>query len=316
LEIGVEPDADSSDDAEVNMGPQPSAPPHYLGAPWEMPRPSTIRRYNEAMDLRVQRIRSLRAQQRAAVFSQSFSLEDTFLGNEHRSTSHAPSPVPRLEAGSDGSNILVRTWLDAKSPLLDTLRSLTTWVRGAGIAILSESELGTIYHLAWNLFCATLGFPRTRAAFDSFAANPIASPEVTRFRLSGVGPLGPPPPPHGPHFLAKWGTDHLHLSRDDITDLRSASAAAVHYLEIGIQWVLDTPIPSLTPTVLGEVSLTCWELFVASLRIPQALAEFESLCSDPPALREAAGLLPAPPSGAPTIVSHRPPRVNRRRVRR
>ena len=69
----------------------------------------------------------------------------------------------------------------------------------------------------------------------------------------------------------------------------------------------------------SDVSSTCWELFVASLRIPQAHAEFESLCSDPTALREAAGLLSVPLAGAATIqkVSRRPhPRVDRRRVRR
>ena len=315
LEISNDDAADSDNDAEGYMGLWPSAPPQYLGIPWEIPRCSTIRQYNEVMDLRVQRIHSLRAQSRTAASSQSFVLEDTFFGNEQPSPCHAPSPAPPRGAGLDGSDTLVRTWLDARTPLLDTLRNLTLWVRGAGIASLTASELGAIYHLAWNLFCATLRFPQTRIAFETFTANPVASPEVTRFRLLGVGPFGPPPPPHGPHFLAKWGTDHLHLSHNDLTDLRSASVAAVHYLEVGIQWVLDAPVSFLTPVVLGEVSLTCWELFVASLRIPQALLEFESLCSDPPALREAAGLILAP-TGAANIVSHRPPRANKRRVRR
>src|ERR1700733_14218112 len=312
-EMGSDVDAGSDNNAEVGLGYWPPAPPQHLGEPWEMPRSSTIRRYNEAMDLEVQYIRRLRAQQHATATSQSFALEDTVLGNEQRSSSRALSPAS--PAGLDGSDASVRIWLQARTPLLNALRDLTRWVRGAGIAALSALELGSIYHLAWNLFCATLKFPQTRSAFEAFATDPVASPEVTRCFLSGVRPFGPPPPAHGPHFLARWGTEHLHLSRDDVTNLQSAAVAAVHYLEVSITWVLDAPVSSLTPVVLGEVSLTCWELFIASLRIPQAQAEFELLCSDPPALREAAGLLPAP-TGAATIRSHRPhPRVNQRRVR-
>src|ERR1700738_4242546 len=206
-ELGSDFDAGSDYDADGVI------PQHYL-EPLELARPSTIRRYNEAMDLGVQRIRSMRAQQRAAAVLQSYALEDTFLGNGLRPTPHAPSPAS--PAGVDGRDTCVRTWLQSRTPLLTTLRDLTLWVRGAGIAALPASELGAIYHLAWNLFCATLRFPRTRSAFETFAANPVASPEVARFRLSGVGPCGPPPPAQGPHFVARWGIEHLQLSSDDV----------------------------------------------------------------------------------------------------
>ena len=66
-------------------------------------------------------------------------------------------------------------------------------------------------------------------------------------------------------------------------------------LEVSTEWVLDAPASILDPAILGEVSLMCWELFIASLRIPRACAEFEALCADPPALWEAAGLMPVPP---------------------
>ena len=203
---------------------------------------------------------------------------------------------------------------------LPSLCNLTLWVRRAEIAILSDDHLDIIFHRAWNLFCATLSYPRTRTAFEAFTAAPVASPEVARFRLAGVGLAGPPPPAHGPPFLAEWRPEGCNLARDDRIDIESAAISAVHCLEISTEWVLDAPASILDPAILGEVSLTCWELFIASLRIPRACAEFEALCADPPALREAAGLMPVPPvleAATMDNVSHRPhPRSNRRRVRR
>lgn len=115
-----------------------------LGRPWALARPSTIRQYNEAMGLGVQRLRTLRANQRAAAAAQSYNLEDTFLECEQCSTHSAPSPdLP----GSDGCNISVRTWLQARQPALQSLRNLTLWVRCAGIAILPAIELGSIFFL-------------------------------------------------------------------------------------------------------------------------------------------------------------------------
>src|ERR1700733_14514078 len=73
-EMGSDGGAGSDDDTEVGLGYWPPAPPQYLGEPWEMPRASTIHRYNEAMDLKVQYICRLHAQQRATATSQSFVL--------------------------------------------------------------------------------------------------------------------------------------------------------------------------------------------------------------------------------------------------
>lgn len=93
-----------------------------------------------------------------------------------------------------------------------------------------------------------------------------------------------------------------------------------HSLELSTEWVHEAPISILDQAILAEISLTCWELFVTSLHIPQAQAEFEFLCADPPALQEAAGLLPVPPTlgvVATDRVSRRPhPCLDKRRVRR
>ena len=123
---------------------------------------------------------------------QSYLLEDTFMRDELCSPPHASPPVNPASAGLGGSNTLRRTWLQAMSLILPSTCNLTLWVRRAEIAILSDDDLDTIYHQAWNLFCATLSYPQTRTAFEAFTAAPVASPEVARFRLAGSDLLVPP----------------------------------------------------------------------------------------------------------------------------
>ena len=71
-----------------------------------------------------------------------------------------------------------------------------------------------------------------------------------------------------PPFLAEWRTEGYNLAHDDHIDIESVAISTVHCLEVSTEWVLDTPASILDPAVLGEVSLTCWELFIASLCIP------------------------------------------------
>ena len=105
------------------------------------------------------------------------------------------------------------------------------------------------------------------------------------------------------------------MCRDDVLDLEASAVIAIHSLDLITEWVEGTPVSALAPEALGEVSRTAWELLVASLRIPWARSEFEQLCSDPPALREAAGLSISPSMGTPVIeeIPQRRPHVRRSR---
>ena len=69
-------------------------------------------------------------------------------------------------------------------------------------------------------------------------------------------------------FLAEWRPEGCNLACDDRIDIESAAISAVHCLEVSTEWVLDAPASILDPAILGEVSLTCWKLFIASLHIP------------------------------------------------
>ena len=312
--------AGSGVDAADSREPLSLAELQYLGAvDWEMPRPSTICLYHEALDLRMQHVHTVYSQLHADAQLWSYLLEDTFMRDKLCFPPYAPPSVDPRSAGLGGSNALRQTWLLAMPLILPSLHNLTLWVRHAEIVILSDDDLDIIYHWAWNLLCATLSYPWMHAAFEAFTAAPVASPEVARFHLAGVGLAGPPPPAHGPPFLVEWRPEGCNLACDAHIDIESVAISVVYCLEVSTKWVLDAPVSILDPAILGEVSLTCWELFIASLCIPQACAEFEALCADPPALWEAAGLMPVPPVlEAATIdnVLHCPhPRSNQQRVR-
>jgi hypothetical protein len=127
--------------------------------------------------------------------------------------------------------------------------------------------------------------------------------------------VGPPLPPahHRPYFNV-WEAEQYGLCRDDVLDLESTSASAIHILGTFTEWVMAIPASDIPRETLGEISRMAWELFGASLRIPWALAEFEALCSDPPALREAAGLpSPLPVSTVITGRAHKRPHTRRGR---
>jgi hypothetical protein len=76
-----------------------------------------------------------------------------------------------------------------------------------------------------------------------------------------------------------------------------------------------SPLVAVHMVVRSQEAMA-WELLIASLRIPRAHAEFASLCSDPPAMREAAGLHLFPPSAAAALGEikdrPRPPRGGRK----
>jgi hypothetical protein len=208
-------------------------------------------------------------------------------------------------------------WAEGVPDFKLAMGKFSAWLRGACVAVLPQEVLGQIYHEVWNLFCTTLLFPRTRSAFEAFIQAPVASPEAARFRLAGVGPAGPPPPPGVSPLYEEWAVEHWpSLTHDDVRDVESDSIVLLHFLGPVTRWVADAPVSVLPPALLGDVSLAAWELLIASLRIPRALAEFAFLCSDPPAMREAAGLPLIPPSAAAALGEikdrPRPPRGGRK----
>jgi hypothetical protein len=284
-------------------------------------RPSTLRRLEGVETLSRLHVHTDRVEARTVAESRSFRLNDTFMCDGHGSLpSRPPDDTDWVNSGRSfaftGAEVTV--WLDQSTTFLRSLRDLTLWVRGAALSVLPGDILQDIVYAAWDLFYATLIFPRTRAAFEAFAAAPSASPEVARYRLAGVGPMGPPlPPSHARPFFGRWGVEYYDLVRDDILDLEAVAVTALHILGPITEWVEGAPVSELSPEVLGEVSRTAWELMVASLRIPWAREEFEHLCSDPPALRASAGLPPLLSVAAVAIeeVSQRS-RVRRRAHRR
>jgi hypothetical protein len=283
--------------------------PHLQGD-LAMARPSTIRRLLAASAALRLRLQSDRADARLEAELQSFTLNDTFLCTGPGSL---PSRLPdRRSITVTGDEIDV--WLEHSTTFFQSVRDLTLWVRGAAIFLLPDTVLEDIFYAAWDLFCATLIFPRMRSAFEAFTLSPVASPEEARYRLAGVGPVGPPlPPSHARPFCAPWGREHYTLCRDDALDLEATAVIAISSLEVIIDWVMAAPVSSLALEVQGEASRTAWELFMASLRIPRACEAFELLCLDPPALQAAAGLVPPLPSGSTVEETSRRPRIRRSR---
>lgn len=200
---------------------------------WTVSRPSTIRLYQEAVDLGVLCIHTKCAQRRACAEEQSCTLEDTFLGGEPCSPHIAPPPT--LVAQTGGCNTLQWVWLRTTPIILPSLHNLTLWVWCAKIAILPDEDLGLIYHRAWNLFCVTLSFPRMREAFETFCATPVTSPEVARFHLPWIGPFGPPPPAHVSSSFGEWRPEDTTMSCDDCIDVNSLAVKAMHAALSGAQ---------------------------------------------------------------------------------
>ena len=117
---------------------------------------------------------------------------------------------------------------------------------------------------------------------------------------------------------ALWDAAMHCPSADDVLDVKSSAAISLHLLDPFIGWVLGAPVSDIPSESLRVLLLRVWEVFIASLRIPQTQAKFEALCLDPPALREAAGLTPTPLEVLPAIevAQRRPhPRCDQRRVR-
>jgi hypothetical protein len=288
----------------------------------DMARPSTVYRYGAAVQLSQRRVHEQRAARRWDAERRSSWLEDSFFAVEVHSMalSHRPCPDPAVAKG-DGmeAGALAHEWVQGVPDFELAMGKFSAWLRGACIAVLPQEVLEQIYHKVWNLFCATLLFPRTRSAFEAFIQAPVASPEAARFRLAGVGPVGPPPPPGVSPLYEEWAVEHWpFLTHDDVRDVESDSVVMLHFLEPVTQWVTEAPVSVLPPAVLGVISLAAWELMIASLRIPRARIEFEYLCSDPPAMREAAGLPLLPSSAFATLEepANRPhPRRRRRGLR-
>ena len=325
---GGESDLDEEDDdvvylsvsrvrSEEGVDPPLATVPYTGEDIWHSARASTLCRYQVATDLLEQRVRDRRAWARTNAELQSFYLGDTFIA-----TLNGSSLLPPLASQAGGILSLAteaaRSQAAAFSVVIKSLGNLSLWLRGACISVLPPEILDDISHLVWNFFCATLHLPQTRSAFEAFIANPVSSPEEARFRLPGIGPMGPPRPHGARPFFAAWGQQHYNLVCDDDTDIESAAATAICLLESTTQWVVVAPFSDLPPVISGDVSRTAWELVVASLRIPQFRKEFEFLCSHPLALREAAGLLPQPSDDQRVfeVVTRRPhPRRDRRRAR-
>jgi hypothetical protein len=289
----------------------------------DMARPSTVYRFQAALQLSQRRIRERRAARRLDADRRSSWLEDSFFAVEVHSMALSLCPCPD-PAVAEGDSVEAGTsaceWAEGVPGFRSAMGKFSAWLRGACIAVLPQEVLGQIYHEVWNLFCTTLLFPRTRSAFEAFIQSPVASPEAARFRLAGVGPVGPPPPPGVSPLYEEWAVEHWpFLTHDDVRDVESDSVVMLHFLGPVTQWVADAPASSLPPALLGEVSLAAWELLIASLRIPRARTEFEHLCSDPPAMREAAGLSLLSPGAFATLEesTNRPHlRRGRRGVRR
>jgi hypothetical protein len=285
----------------------------------DMARPSTVYRYGAAVQLSQRRIHERRAARRWDAERRSSWLEDSFFAVEVHAMalSHCPCPDPAVAERDDmevGASAL--EWAEGVPDFKLAMGKFSAWLRGACIAVLPQEVLGQIYHEVWNLFCTTLLFPRTRSAFEAFIQSPVASPEAARFRLAGVGPVGPPPPPGISPLYEEWAVECWpFLTHDDVRDVESDSVVLLHFLGPVTQWVADAPVSVLPPALLGEVSLAAWELMIASLRIPRARNEFEYLCSDPPAMRGATGLSLFP-SGASAALGEPTNRPHPRRRRR
>ena len=168
-----------------------------------------------------------------------------------------------------------------------------------------------ISHTVWNLFFAMLEFPQMRDAFGAFINAPVSSPEAARFRLAGIGPLGPPPPPGMRPMFAPWDAALFDLSADDVLDVESTAAYILNTLDHLVGWASRAPLQDISPDLLRGLSQITWEAFIASLRIPRTLAQFEMVCQNPPAFRVIAGLTLDLTGIPPAEVKHRRPHPHR-----
>ena len=195
------------------------------------------------------------------------------------------------------------------------LGELATWVRTSYICVLGQDMLNDISLLAWNIFCATLRFPRTRVTFEAFCSKPAASPEVARFRLLEMGP--PSPHPASTSYFSKWKIDGYVLDRNVALDIISQGHNAITCLENFLPWAQEVSVSLLHPEFPVDISRAAWRLVIATLRIPEVQEDFDYLCSDPHALRDAAGLpcqdTPIPQGGL--LPGPRPGRPHPRRWR-
>ena len=147
--------------------------------------------------------------------------------------------------------------------------------------------------------------------FGAFIDAPVSSPEAARFRLAGVGPLGPPPPPGMRPMFAPWEVALFDLSADDVLDVESTAAYILNTLDHLVGWASRTPLQDIPPDLLRGLSQITWEAFIASLRIPRTLAQFEMFCQNPPAFQVIAGLTSDLAGIAPAEAKHRRPHPHR-----
>jgi len=210
-----------------------------------MPRSSTLRRLGAAAGLVRQHTQSLRIQQCAWADEQSFLLEGSFLVGEA-----SPPPVhPFAKAfqATVGGSMAPRgdeidAWLHGAAAASKILCDLSRWVRGSAMMVLPDDTLWDISHAVWNMFCSSLLFPQMCTAFEVFLLDPAASPEVVRFRLAGIGPVGPPiPPDHARPWVVPWEADLYSLTHDDVLDLESTAVTAVCLLRSIASLVVDAP---------------------------------------------------------------------------
>jgi hypothetical protein len=101
----------------------------------------------------------------------------------------------------------------------------------------------------------------------------------------------PSPSSSCPPFLGRWEAGHVFILPYDVLDLNSVAFTVISILKSITDWVVKAPVAALPSSTLGDVSCLTWELFIAYLCIPWAQSEFDTLCSDPPALQEVAGLV-------------------------
>ena len=306
---------------ELGITLPPELPPLSFGPDLDLllARPSTIQLRHLALDIAAWSTRQQRARQRAAAAQRAPSLGDSFFSE----IVHGLPPSLPLSGGGDDYDaveiIPPAEWLEVFPVAFHMIGDLSAWLREACISVLPPDTLEEISFSVWCLLFATLGFPRMQVAFEGFIDAPTTSPEAARFRLAGVGPQGPPPPPGLPSMFAPWEAALFNLAADDVLDLESSASNLLHLLDPLVRWVLGTPVLDIPPDLLMGLSRSIWEAFIASLRIPQTRAQFETYCLDPPAFREISGLnMPSTEALPAAEVRHRRPhpRRDRRRARR
>ena len=266
-------------------------------------RESSLRLRGVALQLVTRRIQASRSARRDAALAHAYFLDDTFLGDG------IAVPVP----GATFLDPPVPEWVSSLQGLPDAvlvLQGLSFWLCSARIHTLPDDWFSSVFHEAWWLFSTCLHFPSIRSAFEMFCCAPTGCPVEARFLLWRVSPMGPAPPPSLSPFH-QWGSGMSLASRDDDLDVETRAFAAIEFLGVATDWVSLLHDVQVDHEPIRQVSFAAWEVLLSVLRIPAALAGWVEMCSDPAALRAAAGLPSMPlvdlPIGTP-IQSRRRPR--------